>query len=71
MPANCVSLPIEANDILNGVSYVITLERNKYRYDITSQLLREAGFTDIIPFEAVDAIQAVEGESEYDRRFSA
>ena len=71
MPANCVSLPLEPVHVLDGPSYVITLGRNKYRYEVTSQLLREAGFTDVIPFEAVDAIQAVEGESEYDRRWSS
>ena len=71
MPASCINLPGEFSDILNSKSYVVTLDRNKYRYDITSKLLRDAGFTDVVPFQAVDGLAAVDATDEYDARWKS
>ena len=52
-------------DILNKPSFVICLKRNKVRFEYTKKLLNKAGFTNVHPFEAVDAVMAKDSKDEW------
>ena len=56
-------------EVLNNPAFVVSLKRSEARYHHTKKLLNKAGFKNIFPFEAIDAVKARDSEEEWDQRF--